>query len=419
MIVPLAAVALATAPLAEAPRNPERRPVVVQVEVDRPLRARLRIARDGRAVAFTPLEELRPGTRRIVWRGGRGPSADGEVVPDGGYTLQAVTAAGRGLPTTPAAVRVDTTPPRVGIVVPEPTVPLSGAGLGLVVRDRDPEGLQARAVVRDMRDRPLAAGGWAAAGDTLTLPPALARRRVVGPVRVLAEARDRAGNVATGGPDAWAVQPPAGPARIVRRVRTGKPYVSLTFDDGYDAGAAASILSTARSAGVTVTFCFNGVNAGVWSASLRAAMRRAAADGTLENCSHGYGHRTGTGTSFAQGRADLVANAGVDRIMAATSVPFYRPPYGAYGPGLMAAAGDLGYRYVLLWSIDTNDWRGRSSAQITAQVVGQARPGSIVLMHAKGNSAAALPGILAGLRARGLRPVGVGELISSGTPTAG
>jgi peptidoglycan-N-acetylglucosamine deacetylase len=95
------------------------------------------------------------------------------------------------------------------------------------------------------------------------------------------------------------------------------------------------------------------------------------------------------------------------------------PPYGAFGPGIMRAAGALGYREVLLWDIDTNDWRGRTPAAITAQVVKEARPGSIALLHTLPQSAAALPDVIRGLRARGLETVGIGELIASGRPVGG
>lgn len=42
-----------------------------------------------------------------------------------------------------------------------------------------------------------------------------------------------------------------------------------------------------------------------------------------------------------------------------------------------------------------------------------------MLLHVLPQSAAALPAIIRGLRARGLEPIGVGDLIASGRPTAG
>jgi peptidoglycan/xylan/chitin deacetylase (PgdA/CDA1 family) len=63
----------------------------------------------------------------------------------------------------------------------------------------------------------------------------------------------------------------------------------------------------------------------------------------------------------------------------------------------------------------TFDMGGRvSSAQIVDRVLGTASGGSIVLMHLAGyKSAAALPSVIDGLRARGFELVTVSELLGS------
>jgi peptidoglycan/xylan/chitin deacetylase (PgdA/CDA1 family) len=203
---------------------------------------------------------------------------------------------------------------------------------------------------------------------------------------------------------------------VVRRIRTGRPLVAITVDDGYGPREAARMIAAARDADVTITFCFNAINARMWSASLRSAMRAAVRSGHLDTCSHGYAHRTGTGTSRAAGITDLSRNRAFDRTVGVATAPFYRPPYGAYGSGLLSAAAATGYRYTVLWDVDTNDWRGPSASAITQRAVGGARKGSIILMHTKPNSAAAMPAIIRGLKAKGLRPVGLGELFSAGRP---
>jgi peptidoglycan/xylan/chitin deacetylase (PgdA/CDA1 family) len=74
-------------------------------------------------------------------------------------------------------------------------------------------------------------------------------------------------------------------------------------------------------------------------------------------------------------------------------------------------AGSIGWSTIVMWDIDTIDWRpesdgGPTAAQIVAKVVDNAQGGSIVLMHLGGfNTLEALPGILGGLRAKGLQPV--------------
>jgi peptidoglycan/xylan/chitin deacetylase (PgdA/CDA1 family) len=140
-------------------------------------------------------------------------------------------------------------------------------------------------------------------------------------------------------------------------------------------------------------------------------MRAAALAGHLDLCNHGYSHRTGRSTSESAGLADLRANAPLDRAIGISSIPFYRPPYGLLSPGLTRAAERLGYRYVLLWDVDPSDYASPPPSVVATRVVRAARPGSIVVLHLKASTAAALPLILRGLRAKGLRAVTAGRLL--------
>ncbi|MDA3005906.1 MAG: polysaccharide deacetylase family protein, partial [Actinomycetota bacterium] len=317
-------------------------------------------------------------------------------------------------PAMPPEVELDTTVPRPVLDAPAPTVPAS-TRRSLPLR---PGGAtEVRAIVRRPgADAPLATGAWGAAGTALVLPAVLRSRGGMGTVEVVAEGRDTAGNSGQSDPVLWALQPPGTGTRVVRRVKTGKPLVAVTVDDGYGPAESARMIQAARDADATITFCFNAINQRMWNASLRRSIRQAVREGHLEVCNHGYAHRTGVGTSRSAGISDLSRNRTWDQVAGVASGPFYRPPYGAYGSGLLQAAAATGYRYVLLWDVDTNDWRGPSASVITQRAVGGARKGSIILMHTKPNSAAAMPGILRGLKAKGLRPVGLGELFSAGRP---
>lgn len=98
--------------------------------------------------------------------------------------------------------------------------------------------------------------------------------------------------------------------------------------------------------------------------------------------------------------------------------PFFRPPNGGYDDDVLAAVGAAGYRYTVAWDIDTIDWRpvnndppGPTAEQIVAKVVGNARGGSIVLMHLGGyQTFKALPGIVEGLRDSGYALVTLDEM---------
>ncbi len=398
--------------------NPATAPIAIQVTVPVAQAITVRVVRisDGQVVATLGPVNAMVGPVTIPWSGGRGTGGAGAVVADGSYRIEGIGADGvTPLATSPATVEVDGAAPVPVLTAPRPTIPASRA---TTLALRPGGATEVRAIVRRPgANKPiLVTGAWQPAGTTLALPAALRAKGIVGPVTVTPDGRDAAGNVGTGAPVAWALQPAMREPIVVRRIRTARPLVAVTVDDGYGPAESSRMIRAAREAGATLTFCFNAVNQSMWSASWREELRRAVAEGVIEMCNHGYSHRTSRSSSAAFGFADLKGNISWDLIGGAASGPFYRPPYGDYGPGLREAARRTGYPYVVMWDVDTNDWRGPSAAAITQRAVGGARSGSIILMHTKPNSAAAMPGILRGLRAKGLRPVGLGELFSAGRP---
>jgi peptidoglycan/xylan/chitin deacetylase (PgdA/CDA1 family) len=94
---------------------------------------------------------------------------------------------------------------------------------------------------------------------------------------------------------------------------------------------------------------------------------------------------------------------------------FWRPPYGAWDGAVVAMARSYGLT-TIMWDDDTRDWTRPGSAAIAATALAEAHPGAIILMHdgpaLREETAAALPRIVAGLRARGLRPVTLPQLLA-------
>jgi hypothetical protein len=92
-------------------------------------------------------------------------------------------------------------------------------------------------------------------------------------------------------------------------------------------------------------------------------------------------------------------------------VPYFRPPYGAYNSAVLSAAATAGYRYTVLWDVDTRDWTNPGPSAIVSRAVNPATAGSIILLHVKPETARALPLIIRRLRNRGLTPISLEELI--------
>lgn len=79
-----------------------------------------------------------------------------------------------------------------------------------------------------------------------------------------------------------------------------------------------------------------------------------------------------------------------------------RPPFGARNRTTDRAAGALG-EGVVLWDVDTLDWKTRDAAATLAAVQDTAHRGSIILMHEiHEQSVGAVPSVLAWMREAGL-----------------
>jgi peptidoglycan/xylan/chitin deacetylase (PgdA/CDA1 family) len=81
-----------------------------------------------------------------------------------------------------------------------------------------------------------------------------------------------------------------------------------------------------------------------------------------------------------------------------------RPPYGALDAYTRVRAEELGYR-VVLWDVDSEDWRRPGADVIAGRIVTGARPGAVLRFHDGGGdraqTLAALEAVLPVLHARG------------------
>jgi peptidoglycan/xylan/chitin deacetylase (PgdA/CDA1 family) len=99
-------------------------------------------------------------------------------------------------------------------------------------------------------------------------------------------------------------------------------------------------------------------------------------------------------------------------------VPYWRPPYGSVNQAVRDAAASAGYTKTFMWDIDTIDWKpiadgGPNAQEIAANVVGNARDGSIVLMHLGGyETLDALRIMIPALRDRGFLLTSLSDLLN-------
>ena len=215
---------------------------------------------------------------------------------------------------------------------------------------------------------------------------------------------DQAGNVTATGTRAFRTYRPA-PAKVWRHVDGAGRRVALTFDDG-GAGPWASMLSTLKRYHAHATF----FPLGPYLAASSSLMRRTIAEGHAIG-SHGWTHTAMTRQSYRAVRGEWTrSEAPWWSAAGATPVPYCRPPSGDYNGSTVAASGSAGFTRVILWDVDPQDWSEPGAGVIAQRVLSRVRPGSIVVMHLRAQTASALPAILRGLRARGYRAVSLPEL---------
>jgi peptidoglycan/xylan/chitin deacetylase (PgdA/CDA1 family) len=180
-------------------------------------------------------------------------------------------------------------------------------------------------------------------------------------------------------------------APIVSTGPTDRRWIALTFDDNYDLPRAYATLAVLKEYEVPATMFVIGyyLNMGP------DLGRRIAADG-FEVGDHTRDHCNCTKWSKDALRIEIGnGTQAYEELTGAPTVALFRPPGGYVDAKTCEVAAENGFAYVVMWDIDTNDWRGRTAAQITHTVLSEAHNGAIVLMHLAGDhTAEALPGII-------------------------
>ena len=97
-----------------------------------------------------------------------------------------------------------------------------------------------------------------------------------------------------------------------------------------------------------------------------------------------------------------------------------RPPYGDLDKSVRKTLSSVPDGEIILWSIDTLDWKTRSTSKTIASVKKEAKPGAIVLMHdIHEPTVAAVPAIVDYLRSEGYTLVTVDDLLAPENPQPG
>ncbi|MGE0403149.1 MAG: polysaccharide deacetylase family protein [Kofleriaceae bacterium] len=189
-----------------------------------------------------------------------------------------------------------------------------------------------------------------------------------------------------------------------------RKVVALTFDDGPDPARTPALLDALAELGAPATFFVVGRDVRKSPGIVR---RIAEAGHELGN--HTYHHRY---LPFVRRRSVEHELRATDRAIedaAGVTPKVARPPWGARRPATVRAFARLAKRLVL-WDVNSYDWKGRAAPEIVERVLARVKSGSIVLMHEARDGGEvtidAVRMLVPALRARGYELVTASEAIA-------
>ena len=159
--------------------------------------------------------------------------------------------------------------------------------------------------------------------------------------------------------------------KVIRDVDGSKPMVALTYDDG-PSKYTNTIIDVFEQYGGKATFFIVGDRVS-WNED--PAKREGDLNYELGN--HTYGHNTLTKLNEEQIKEKLQQTDNELLKLTGRKTTCLRPPGGSFNDTVKKAAG----LPIIIWSIDTEDWKSRNANKICNRVIGKVKDGDIVLMH--------------------------------------
>lgn len=186
--------------------------------------------------------------------------------------------------------------------------------------------------------------------------------------------------------------------------------VAITFDDG-PGPYTMSLLNTLKAKQTKATFFMLGQQV-----SLYPKVAASVAAGGHEIGVHTWDHRSLSTLSVPKIDQELNSTKQIIAKETGRTPTLLRPPYGAMNGTVKVEAkkADLA---IILWNVDTLDWKTRSTPKTVTAALKDSRRGSIILLHdIHKTSVAAVGSIIDGLRAKGYTLVTVSQMIPNAKP---
>lgn len=188
----------------------------------------------------------------------------------------------------------------------------------------------------------------------------------------------------------------------IRGLDPKKPMVALTFDDGPHPRYTSEILETLKENNEVATFFVLGSRAEEY----QNVIKNITANGNqLGN--HTYDHKQLTKLNKLDIESEINKTSAILKNITGAAPSLTRPTYGSVNDNVRMYAGSP----LILWSVDTLDWKTRNTNKIVKQALAKVKDGDIILMHDIYKTTSEAVKIIAKeLKSRGYQTVTINEL---------
>jgi peptidoglycan/xylan/chitin deacetylase (PgdA/CDA1 family) len=207
-------------------------------------------------------------------------------------------------------------------------------------------------------------------------------------------------------------------SRIVRHGGRDLPRIALTFDvcpTRAPVELDERIVDELVTAHAKATFFVSGR----WAKAKPDVVRHLAAEPLFEIGNHTFRHPHLIRADDAHVREELASTQELLRSLTGRTPTTWRPPFGEVDDRIARIAAGIGLATIEYDVISGDPIPTATATSLVRAVLLHAKAGSIVVMHANHRrfpTAAAVPQIIAGLRARGMELVTVSELVGKSVP---
>jgi len=186
---------------------------------------------------------------------------------------------------------------------------------------------------------------------------------------------------------------------------SGTKAVAITVNVDWGEEYIPEMLKQFKAANAKVTFFVTGR----WAEKNPDLLREMAKEGhSIQN--HGYRHLHFNSLSAEQGSAEIKKAEEIIQGITGTRTRYFASPYGEFSPNVVAAAANIDYK-LIMWSVDTVDWKRPLPETIVSRVMKKVHNDAIILMHPTEPTVKALPEMLKQLQAEKYKMLTIDKVV--------